>query len=778
MRKAHTFDDVALIPQYNDIESRTEPDLSTKLTKNIDIKIPLLAANMDTVINDSLTEILLNKGSIPIYHRFTTVEEQLRWFKKYDSKPEYGYTPCGLSIGVSAFREKGYNQLKLADFIGKWIEAYGLSLLCIDVAHGHSKKMFQLLELLKDKYSGLNVIAGNVCTSMAYHELANAGADAVKVGIGPGCFTAGTKVLMANGLYKNINKIVPNDWVINKQGKSVRVSGIQNKGLRKVVKLSHPAWYKDTYVTSDHNFFIADLSICSYSTIQSKGPSNLLDVEEKTVPKKDRKKWKEVQLLNREKDFLLSPNNIDRSQLPTGFEVDLADYSNRAKLTSKTIITNGNIKTNRLIEDTYETGYLIGTYLGDGCVTLHTDTKTNCESGRIAWYFNLKEDDGTIKKVQDIILTIFGRDSSFCKKQSVGVVTLYSKSAARWFKSLSNKNEKSLNAQYLVNNIEYIQGLFDGLIDADGHIEKNGRTCFHNTSISLIELFCTVARYLGYTYSIVKKQKSVGNLKNCSYGNLKQAYTVRIHTSNRKGSNYWYTKFRYIEEVEEEREVWDIEVDCPTHSFIADGVIVHNSACTTRIVTGFGVPQFTAIRDCAEVAKKLKVPIIADGGIRTSGDIVKALAAGANTVMIGKLFALALESAARKYVHSDFGGFSELVASSLLYADIDKTILPTEHAKHYMENTMLLAKYRGQASKEFQDEFYGGVKDKTVAEGDSFYAPVTYTAMDLIDELLGGIRSGMTYGSARSIEELQRKAAFIEVAASYENESNIRDKTI
>ena len=72
------------------------------------------------------------------------------------------------------------------------------------------------------------------------------------------------------------------------------------------------------------------------------------------------------------------------------------------------------------------------------------------------------------------------------------------------------------------------------------------------------------------------------------------------------------------------------------------------AACTTRMVTGFGVPQFTAVRDCAEVADKLRVPLIADGGIRGSRDIVLALAAGASTVMIGKLFALTEESAAEK----------------------------------------------------------------------------------------------------------------------------------
>src|SRR5574338_124286 len=185
----------------------------------------------------------------------------------------------------------------------------------------------------------------------------------------------------------------------------------------------------------------------------------------------------------------------------------------------------------------------------------------------------------------------------------------------------------------------------------------------------------------------------------------------------------------------------------------ADGVKVGigpGAACTTRIVTGFGVPQFTAIYECAQVAQKLRVPIIADGGIRNSRDVVLALAAGASTVMIGKLFALTTESAAEKK-HS--------TAEGTLYG---KGIGP------------LMAKYRGQASEDFQNEYYGGLKEKTVAEGTDFWATVSGPAQDLIDEILGGLRSGLTYGGARSIKELQRKAEFLQVTSAYGTESNPR----
>lgn len=178
------------------------------------------------------------------------------------------------------------------------------------------------------------------------------------------------------------------------------------------------------------------------------------------------------------------------------------------------------------------------------------------------------------------------------------------------------------------------------------------------------------------------------------------------------------------------------------------------AACTTRVVTGFGVPQFSAIRQCAEVANKLRVPIIADGGIRNSRDVVLALAAGASTVMMGKMFALTRESAAEKR-GSKFEG--------RLYNE-DLWSGPE------------VAKYRGQASADFQNEFYGGLKEKTVAEGTDFWAPVTGSAQGLIDDILGGLRSGLTYGGARNIKELQRKAEFMQVSANYNAESNPRRK--
>ncbi len=331
MREAYTFDDVALVPQFNNVPSRTEPLLESWLTKSRKIGIPILCANMDTTISEELADILLEAGSVPIFHRFTSLEIQKNWIKKYG---ENAFISCGIT--------KIEETRALLD--------EGAAGVCIDVAHGHSDRMFHFIEELKRTHPDKEIIAGNVCTPMAYHDLVNAGADAVKVGVGPG------------------------------------------------------------------------------------------------------------------------------------------------------------------------------------------------------------------------------------------------------------------------------------------------------------------------------------------------------------------------------------------------------AACTTRMVTGFGVPQFTAIWDCAKIAEKLRVPLIADGGIRSSRDLVLALAAGASTVMIGKLFAMTNESAAPKRKVGD----------------------------------RIEAKFRGQASADFQKDFYGGLKGKTVAEGIDFWGPTTGSARQLIDTFLGGLRSGLTYGGARNIKELQRKAEFMKVMPAYISESKPR----
>lgn len=356
-KKAYTFDDVALVPQYNNIASRTTPDLSTWLTKDTKINIPLIASNMDTVICDDLAKILVENGSMPIFHRFCPFEEQATLIQKYKEK-------CFFSCGLGNLEEV----VQLYDMGAKGV--------CIDIAHGHSDRMLSFIRSLKSERPEIEIIAGNVCTPMAYQDLVSSGADSVKIGVGPG------------------------------------------------------------------------------------------------------------------------------------------------------------------------------------------------------------------------------------------------------------------------------------------------------------------------------------------------------------------------------------------------------AACTTRMTTGFGVPQFSAIYDCAQVAKKLRVPIIADGGIRNSRDVVLALAAGASSVMIGSLFSKTYESPCEKFYYDKDS--NSICSPATFEANYNNS-----NFKCFTKGPMV-GKYRGQASKDFQEDFYGEVKKGTVPEGIAFYQTITTSAQGLINELCGGLRSGLTYSGSASIKELQRKCEIVEVSATYMPESKPR----
>lgn len=157
------------------------------------------------------------------------------------------------------------------------------------------------------------------------------------------------------------------------------------------------------------------------------------------------------------------------------------------------------------------------------------------------------------------------------------------------------------------------------------------------------------------------------------------------------------------------------------------------SMCTTRIITGCGIPQLTAIALCVEVAREYKVPVIADGGLRTSGDVMKALCAGADLVMVGSLLSGTLETP------------GEIV-----------------HGRKA---------YRGMASRKAQDSWRGGIPEGMAPEGESTTVAIKGHARDVILELCGGIRSGMSYINAQTIAEIPEKARFIEMSSNGIRES-------
>jgi IMP dehydrogenase len=176
------------------------------------------------------------------------------------------------------------------------------------------------------------------------------------------------------------------------------------------------------------------------------------------------------------------------------------------------------------------------------------------------------------------------------------------------------------------------------------------------------------------------------------------------------------------------------------------------SICTTRVVAGVGVPQLSAIIDCSVAYDKSGVPVIADGGIKFSGDISKAIAGGANSVMIGNLFA----------------GTEESPGETIIYQG--------RSYKVYRGMGSLGAMVSGSKDRYFQSHIRD--ESKFVPEGIEGRVPYKGTLSDAVNQLIGGLRAGMGYCGVRSIEELRTKTRFIKITSSGLKESHVHDVII
>ena len=175
------------------------------------------------------------------------------------------------------------------------------------------------------------------------------------------------------------------------------------------------------------------------------------------------------------------------------------------------------------------------------------------------------------------------------------------------------------------------------------------------------------------------------------------------------------------------------------------------SICTTRIVAGVGVPQITAIQNVANALRSLGVPLIADGGVRYSGDIAKAIAAGANTVMLGGLFA----------------GTEEAPGEIELFQG--------RSYKSYRGMGSLGAMQKGSSDRYFQDN---ETADKFVPEGIEGRVPYKGSMLAVIHQLMGGLRSSMGYLGCATIADMQERAEFVEITSAGVRESHVHDVQI
>lgn len=198
--EALTFDDVLLVPAYSEVLP-SEVSLKTKLTKNISLNIPILSAAMDTVTGERMAIAIALEGGLGFIHKNMGIEEQANIVKnvkssKFDEKifqnsvvDENNKLRVGAAVGVSD---------DLMERVESLVDA-GVDIITLDSAHGHSIRIIEALKSIKNKYSNLDVIAGNIVTAKAAQDLADAGADAVKIGVGPGSICT-TRVVAGVGV--------------------------------------------------------------------------------------------------------------------------------------------------------------------------------------------------------------------------------------------------------------------------------------------------------------------------------------------------------------------------------------------------------------------------------------------------------------------------------------------------------------------------------------------------------------------------------------------------
>lgn len=182
--KGYAFDDVLIVPQYNKILSRRDVNLRTRVTKNYEIDIPILAANMDTICESRMAIALGKLGGLGVIHRFLTIEQQAEEVRKVK---ESGLVAAA-AIGVKDVEKRA-----------EALAEAGINIIVIDIAHGHSKYAGKTLDYLVANYPNIDVMAGNIATKDAAKYFLTKGAHAIKVGVGPGSLCT-TRIMTGAGV--------------------------------------------------------------------------------------------------------------------------------------------------------------------------------------------------------------------------------------------------------------------------------------------------------------------------------------------------------------------------------------------------------------------------------------------------------------------------------------------------------------------------------------------------------------------------------------------------
>ena len=852
---ALTFDDVLLLPEETDVVP-SEVDTTSRLTREISVRVPLLSAAMDTVTEARMAIAMAREGGIGVLHRNLSIDEQAhqvdlvkrseagmvsdpvtvspdatladldalcgqyrvsglpvvtedrtllgiitnrdvlfvapeewasRTVRELMTPMPLVTAPMGISgpdaaallakhkieklplvdgagrltglITVKDFvksekhphaTKDDESRLRVAAAVGFFGDAWeratalvdaGVDVLVPDTAHGHARLMLDMVRRLKSDPATrhVQVIGGNVATRAGAQALVDAGVDGVKAGVGPGCLGAGTRILMADASYKNIEHVRAGDRVINMNGVPVDVVKAWCTGTREVMALRHTQSLRPTIVTPDHRYWLGDLSSMSAITVSGKGYAAALASPTRFGQSKIG--WQPIGDAGRV--VALAPRFIE-FDLPQHLSIDLHDFAVRASRLKRY---------NTDIKDSYDLGFLFGTFLGDGHAFLN---KTNgSDIGNISWSFGADEQK-IVEKLVAAVERVIGVTPKVSRVKSCWIVKLYSLQWARLLGEFGKRTQKHLPSKYLCRSDDYIEGLRDGLLVSDGHVEAGGRECFCNTSPQLVELWNVLTLLVRGSFPSVTAEKGTTGGLIADIANCRDSYRSRLDSTHAKRhiSSLQCVKILSRELLPVAVPVYDLEVDCPTHSFVANNAIVHNSICTTRVVAGVGVPQITAIHEVAKACKPAGVPVVGDGGLQYSGDIAKAIVAGADTVMLGSLLAGCDESPG-KLVFVNGKQFKSYRGMGSLGA--------------------MASRGRVSYSKDRYFQADVGNDDKIVPEGIEGQVPYRGPLSAVAGQLVGGLHQSMFYVGAHTIAQLQERGRFVRITAAGLTESHPHD---
>jgi IMP dehydrogenase/GMP reductase len=684
--------------------------------------------------------------------------------------------------------------------------------LIIDTAHGHTEGVIAAARSIKSRFPEIDLVAGNVSTAEATRDLISAGVDAVKCGQGPGtiCLRGDALILMSDSSVKTIADVQIGEMVVTHKGRVRPVTKTYRRLYQgPMVALNVGGCPGKLRVTPNHEFLAVSFNVLE--KVRAKSGAKYFFSTHKYNPglrwvRADQLKPQDVLAIPIQK-YEIEAHLFDLAKAVPHYNADdVAIWANKpsrnfndenyhqlaARFGTTARVIGGIVTRKRRLGDELSTrvnsyldevGYvrymqpirlnrfialdanlmrLIGYYIAEG----YASGNANNRQARFAFG---SHERNHVEDVCQLVDTIFGYGGTTfheTPRHAIEVI-VHNHAIARFFETLipSGARNKRLPDFILNQTHECLRQLLIGALRGDGCLKNPRRIAYKTASPHLAHQLAEIFIRLGYLPSV----QSIDN----SRENWATTYHVRISGSQcarfaqefpELGIEYpsgltrqeYFADEHYIyapilsTEIEEEQEieVFNLEV-AEDHTYIANRVAVHN--CTTRVVSGAGIPQITAIMNCARAARGSGVPVIADGGIKYSGDIAKAVAAGADSVMIGSLFA----------------GTDESPGEIVLFQG--------RSFKGYRGMGSIAAMREGSRDRYGQSD---QPLSKLVPEGIEGRVPYKGPLAGVIEQLVGGLRSGMGYSGCRTIGEMQERAQFIRVTAAGFRESHVHDVII